>query len=303
MPEPIDTESVEAEAVSYSMADVVRETGLSEHTVRAWERRYGAIEPKRTEGGSRRYDETQLRRLRLLNRAVQAGARIGKIAQWSEAELQAHLAETLPTRSEAVEALLDRVHALDGEALERALDDYNEQLGPAEFAHTIALPMLCEIGLAWERGDLSIAAEHLASAIVRGVVSRRLSAHRDTAGPRIVFAAPTGERHELGVLCAALVASTAGADVRYLGADMPVAEIAEFAREVDATHVCLGVVIMAPAATEQALETLRRRLPKRIEVWVGGATNALPAHCDTPEWHAVGDLRALDTRIRSLKLH
>src|SRR5688572_16347090 len=72
---------------TYPLHAVVRMTGLSPEILRAWERRYRAIEPLRTPGGTRRYRAADVERLRLLKAAVAAGFRIGKVARLSAAEL------------------------------------------------------------------------------------------------------------------------------------------------------------------------------------------------------------------------
>ena len=55
-------------------------TGISPHTIRAWERRYSALSPDRTATNRRLYSTTDIEKLSLLQRAVQAGHSIGQIA-------------------------------------------------------------------------------------------------------------------------------------------------------------------------------------------------------------------------------
>jgi DNA-binding transcriptional MerR regulator len=63
---------------TYSLGAVARLTGLSPHVLRAWERRYGAVRPLRTPGGTRLYRESDVARLRQLRAAVQAGHSISE---------------------------------------------------------------------------------------------------------------------------------------------------------------------------------------------------------------------------------
>lgn len=78
----------------YSIGACARISGLSSHTLRKWESRYGAVKPKRTEGGTRRYTASDLERLSLLGALVEAGHSIGTIARLSTVEL-AQLASTI----------------------------------------------------------------------------------------------------------------------------------------------------------------------------------------------------------------
>jgi DNA-binding transcriptional MerR regulator len=83
----------EATAGGFRIGTVSHLTGIDPHTIRAWERRYGAIEPGRSEGGSRRYDEGHVARLQLIKAAVDAGDAISTVAELSDAQLRARLAD------------------------------------------------------------------------------------------------------------------------------------------------------------------------------------------------------------------
>ncbi|MEM9293668.1 MAG: MerR family transcriptional regulator, partial [Acidobacteriota bacterium] len=67
---------------------VARRTGLKTDLIRAWERRYGAIEPQRTAGRHRSYSEEDIHRLLLLRQATESGFPIGQVAQLPTADLE-----------------------------------------------------------------------------------------------------------------------------------------------------------------------------------------------------------------------
>lgn len=257
----------------YSLGAVVKLTGLSEHTIRAWERRYGAVKPARTDKGTRRYTQAEVARLRLLHSAVDAGHRIGDLAELSDAEIEERLAlltesAPRPARAEVMEAL----ERLDLPDVERVLGLQLSVLGPELFARELAAPLLREVGDRWERGETTIAAEHLLSSVTRGVLGAALRAgpRRDGA-PHIVFTTPEGERHELGVLIAAVTAVGAGARATYLGPDLPVDEVARAAAATGAEAVALSVVTLPLGAVRRYLQELRGRLSEAVSIWVGGA--------------------------------
>lgn len=56
-------------------------TGVNPNTLRAWERRYGIVEPERTPKGYRLYSETDVQRLRLIQRALQRGISVGRVKE------------------------------------------------------------------------------------------------------------------------------------------------------------------------------------------------------------------------------
>ncbi len=80
---------------SYRIGDVARYVGVSTHALRAWERRYGTVDPQRTPGGSRLYDAAQIQRLKTLKQLTDYGHSIGEIARMSFEELKRLLTATL----------------------------------------------------------------------------------------------------------------------------------------------------------------------------------------------------------------
>src|ERR687893_2534240 len=78
---------------------VARQTGLSVHTIRVWEKRYGAVRPVRASNNRRLYSDEDVDRLKLLRQATMAGHSIGQIARSSAAELRRLLRDDLATRN------------------------------------------------------------------------------------------------------------------------------------------------------------------------------------------------------------
>jgi DNA-binding transcriptional MerR regulator len=72
----------------YRIGAVCRLTGISQHVLRVWEKRYGAVEPARSETDRRLYNESDVSRLSLLKVLVDRGQAIGSIAALDNAELE-----------------------------------------------------------------------------------------------------------------------------------------------------------------------------------------------------------------------
>ena len=261
----------QAEEATYSVGAVSRITGLSPHVLRAWETRYRAVTPIRTEGGTRRYRPADVARLRLLRAASRAGHPIGSIAHLEDAALRALAAAPEPPRALPLDPILDAIGALDAEEVQRQLGLLLAALGPRHFGLDVALPLLSAVGDRWEKGSLCIASEHLVSVLVRNLLGAALHARHPVSGaPHIVFATPEGERHELGLLTSAVVASEAGARCTYLGADLPLDEIARAVETLDADALALGAGRLSPAESLRTLRELRRRVPAAVPLWLGG---------------------------------
>ncbi len=291
------------EEATYPLRVAVRMTGLSAERLRAWELRYGAVLPQRTPGGSRRYRESDLDRLRLLRAIVDAGRRIGDVADLDETGLRACLAETegSPDPDDAGAGLWWDLACLDAERVRRALEAKQAELGALAFAQSFAMPFLCEVGRRWEAGRLSIAAEHLASSLLMSMVGESLRSlpSTDSAIP-IVFATPAGERHEIGLFIAALTAAHAGADPIYLGADIPEADLVASLQRSRASVLTLGIVSLPSSEAEAAVRRLRQQIPARVEIWMGGS--GMPRCRPIPGVERITNLDQLATRVGATRL-
>ncbi len=256
---------------TYPMRVVTRMTGLSAERLRAWETRHRAVTPLRTAGGSRRYTEADVERLRWLRRATEEGHRIGDLADLDLESLQARVQAEASTPDGRFDEMIAAVDALDAPTLRRLLEARARELGPVAFAFEEALPLAFEIGQRWVDGLTSIAAEHRATNVLRSILVETVEVGSDDGlGPRIVFAAPEGERHDLGVLAAAIAARAFGAQPIFVGADIPVADLVETTARARAQALALGFVVSPPEAVEAMLRDVRKALPPEIALWIGG---------------------------------
>ena len=260
---------------TWALGSVTRLTGLSPELLRAWERRHRAIEPLRTRGGARRYRTADLERLRLLKAAVAGGHRIGQLAHLSNAELEplGREAPDVPRdRRDRSDDVLAALAAFDAAEAQRLLALQLSALGAVRFAHEIALPLVREIGERWADGRLGPGCEHLATALLRSLLGAALQPGvHALRGPRVVLATLAGERHELGLLMAALAAMGAGANPLYLGPDLPHDELARAASRAGADALALSVVNPPTPELTRTLAALRAALPAHVALWIGGA--------------------------------
>ncbi len=291
---------------------VASRTGLSSHVLRAWERRYGAVTPARTEGGQRLYSDADLERLTLLQALTAGGAPISQLARLPIPELRGlteagraagATSAAGPSPEESRVGALRAIEALDPIGLRRVLERGALSLGVPRLLDEVVSPMLIEIGERWRSDRMTIAQEHLATAVVHQVLGwLRDMAEIGNAAPVMVAATPPGQIHEGGALLVAATAAGEGWRVTYLGADLPVTEIAEAARRTGARVVALSIVhpVDDPAIGSH-IRALRRVLPTRVALLVGGA--AATPYVD--EIAAAGgqvmtDLASLRTTLRAL---
>ena len=273
----------------YTIRQAARLTGVSEASLRAWERRYGVVVPHRNDSGYRLYDEEALAAVSTMRRLVDGG--------WSPAEAaDAVRRGTVPAVLDEVDSretsdglhqpnavtymqrFLTSAAQMDAAGIEESLDG-GFALG--SFEHVVdswLFPTLEALGKGWASGEIDIAGEHAAS----HAVHRRLSAAFDAAGsrsrgPAVVVGLPSGSQHDLGALAFATAIRRRGMDVLYLGANVPVSSWEAAVRSRVARAAVMSVVTPEdrPAAVAVA-ERLLNQAPVPL-VCAGGASAAFLA--------------------------
>lgn len=261
---------------------VVRRAGISADVLRAWERRYGAVTPTRSETGRRLYSESDVERLRLIKEAIAGGRRIGDVATLPTEDLarlvvedreQARVAPTPEIPAPAADVLMAAIAAVrraDQATLRGVLSRSLLLLAPARFIEEVATPLMHQIGDLWERGALSPGHEHIASEVMRQLLTEVVDMVRPANGSRaLVVGTPSGQRHELGALLAATTAALLGWRVTYLGVDLPASDIARVAVDIDAAAIALSVTTADPSVVIE-MASLRRAVGRDMSILVGG---------------------------------
>lgn len=256
---------------------VADRTGLSAHTIRAWERRYGVLTPQRTQANQRLYSDEDVARLTLLRKAVEAGHNISQIAQLRESELE-RFAVSFRSESpvgfdgEYLDECLRAMLNLDAEALDVALSRASMLLGVEELLSRVIVPLMAELDKGWRENRIRIAHEHLVSSVVRMHLDRiRSSLSNPTSASRIVVTTPSGQVHEIGALIVCVIAARAGWNVHYAGPNLPAEEIALSAAQFEANAVALSIVFpRSDPELETELRMLRSLVGPHIRIIVGG---------------------------------
>ncbi len=265
----------------WPMGAVTRRTAIGEHTLRAWERRFGFPKPRRLPSGHRRYTSDQVQQLLLINAALAQGYRAGDVVPLSKERLEELLREcgaleqqpAVAVRGDAwIEDALDAIRRLDRPVLHAALQREATTLGVPRFLRERVAPLLQEIGDSWSRGDLDIRHEHFCSEVLEDHLrALRQPLEASASGRPVVLASLPDEHHALGLHIVALAVAARMRAVRVLGPHSPTGEIAAAAAALDAAAVGVSVsAFSAEASTTDLIADLRRRLPERVLLWVGG---------------------------------
>lgn len=262
----------------YTIRAVAARTGLSQHTIRAWERRYGALTPERTETNRRLYGQADVERLTLLGRAVAAGHAISQVADLSNDALLEMAADAAPAAKHSskprrfVAECEGAIRRMDAATFEHTLLNATAELGAHAVIDDVLVPLIRHIDHGWQAGTVGVAQEHLASTAIRAQLDRiRTWMTPQPFAPRIVVTTPAGQSHELGATLVATVAALQGWHVVYLGSNMPSHEIASATRRVEARAVALSLVYPEDDPGMRAqLGDLRTQLGDGFPILAGG---------------------------------
>ena len=246
-------------------------TGVHPVTLRAWERRYGLLKPRRTAAGHRLYGAEHVELIRRVVALTEQGVPIGRVREALGAAA-AKAPAGVDQWTGPVERMADAIARFDEEELDRLYDELLA-VHPVELVtRQVLLPLLARLGERWAKVPGAIAEEHFFAAYVRSKLgARMLTRMRYAAGPRLLAACCPGEQHEIGLMLFALEARAAGLRVVLLGADTPLEEVAVAAKR----GRCDGVVLSS--SLEPAPGFFEKRLPALVReagvpVFVGGST-------------------------------
>jgi MerR family transcriptional regulator, light-induced transcriptional regulator len=250
------------EAAGLRIGELGRRHGVSPDLLRAWERRYGLLEPARSPGGFRLYTAEDEARVRAMRRGLAQGLSASAAARLA-------LREAPPPEGPDRARALATARAELGDALESyrdvdaqgVLDLLLATFSVMTVLRDVVLPYLRDIGDRWETGELSVAQEHFASEVIRGRLLGLARGWDTGVGPRALLACPPDEHHDLGLVCFGLALREQGWRITHLGADTPIGVLREVAAGIDPAVVVVCAERQEPLrAVIDEVEQLARGL-------------------------------------------
>lgn len=205
--------------------EVARLTGVNPVTLRAWERRYGLIMPRRTPKGHRLYDDGHVQRIQSIVSWLNRGVAVSQVKQLLDERQSASLSQYNPWSGLHGEMLL-----AIGQLAEHRLDDsFNRALAiypPRTLCEHLLLPLLVSLeqrrrdrfGAELERG--------LFHSWLRTKLGTRLyQSNRQHNGAPLLLVSLSDQHFEPGLwLCAWLAANT-GCPVEIIEWPVPLTEL------------------------------------------------------------------------------
>jgi len=291
--------------LSFNIAAVERDTGLSKDVLRMWERRYGFPVPERDAHGERRYPAEQVERLRQIKRLMDQGHRPGKLiaapiealSQLAPRRIAGRARDETPDGAGDLGELLALIKQHDATGFQQAMQQRLARQGFQSFVQDTVAPLTRQVGEAWENGSFEVFEEHLFTELTKRLLRQAIAAlPGGVRSPRIVLTSVPDEQHVLGLLMVEGLFALEGAECIPLGTQMPLLEIGRAAIAHQADIVALSFSTAFPQRQIPALlQQLRQVLPGAIELWAGGGgvVRQMPAE-------GIYILGSLDAAVRQL---
>jgi MerR family transcriptional regulator, light-induced transcriptional regulator len=265
------------------ISELSRRVGVSTDTLRAWERRYGVLKPRRTAGNARRYTPVDEARIRLMKRYLEQRVPTAQAAELATAALfsvrpgQVTGVSGDDARRTARE-MRDALDRFDETSAQRALEKLFAEYSTTTVIGDVLLPYLRDLGERWAANHVTVAQEHFASNFLHARLMALARGWDRGLGPRALLACAPGEQHTFGLIAFGIALHHLGWRITYLGAATPTEMLPPTAQLIGADLVVVSASACADLQSEvAALATVAGRWP----VWLAGAgaTAELAAAC------------------------
>jgi len=219
----------------FTIKDLENLSGIKAHTIRIWEQRYSFLKPSRTDTNIRYYSNDDLKTILNISILNKYGYKISHINRMSAADVQVRVAELNlagAQQERIVNELIQLMVDLDIAGFEKILDKQINTNGIEKTIIRTIFPFFERIGILWQTGHINPAQEHLITNLIR----QKIIVGIDQAKPLLkvkrsfLLFLPEREYHELGLLLVYYLLKKRGAEVFYIGANVPLKDV-EFITE------------------------------------------------------------------------
>jgi MerR family transcriptional regulator, light-induced transcriptional regulator len=260
----------EAGAGYLRIGELAKRTGVSPELLRAWEQRYGLLQPTRTPGGFRLYsaaDEARVQHMQSLVSGGLAAAQAARLILSGAEPAPPTVSGPATTLEDAAGNLAASLDRLDEQAANTALDRLFAAYTVETVLQEVVLPYLHRLGERWEAGEVSVGQEHFASNLLRGRLVGLAQGWGQGQGPGAILACVPGEQHELGLLTFGVALRRRGWRITYLGTDSPISAVADIA-----PTLAPAVVVLLSMNPDNFLDHAREieQLAKQVPVVIAG---------------------------------
>jgi len=229
--------------VEYSIADISQITGIKAFTLRAWEKRYGIIEPLRTQTNIRKYSRGDLHKLLAISALVKNGFKISQVQGFSKEELRQKLGTVFVPGKVYVKTkeLMKLSQIFDGVSFEKTLRHEIIELGVEDAVKKVILPFVQEAENHWIADESFLPQKNFAFDIIRRLIISESGKMDKPKREKILLFSPFEDSLELTLVITDYVLKKSGFEVVYCGQEIPIAMAKKAFDDSKASKVILAV--------------------------------------------------------------
>ena len=216
---------------SFTIKDLENLSGIKAHTLRIWEQRYNFLKPGRSFTNIRYYGNDELKKVLNIALLNKYGYKISHIDKMNEAEIAERilsLSQMEAQQERIVNELIKQMIDLDMEGFENTLDRFIMARGIERAITQVIFPFMEKIGVLWLTNHINPAQEHLVTNLIRQklIVGIDGASSSIRVNKSVLLFLPEGEYHEISLLFMYYILKSRGIQVIYLGANVPLTDIA-----------------------------------------------------------------------------
>ena len=272
----------------YSIQFVSNVTGINPHTIRAWEKRYGATKPVRDKNGRRLYTDNEIHRLDLLNKLVSYGNNISDIAYMEIEELDRVFEryggnqknESKFDNSIDIESTLSSIYLgikfFKLDVMNHEMSKAAEALSSIDFAMKIVKPLIEEIRKLKGDGLMTPDQREQIYLIIKSQLIKKIYLFKNTSNQKkkILICSPQGRLNELGSMVATILFLDLNYEVEYLGGNVKPEILGELSKQFKADYIFVGLnysheSTMSLSEKQRYLEVLGESFYEKTKVLIG----------------------------------
>ncbi len=280
----------------YSIKQVSEMLEIPTVTLRAWENRYGAVNPTRTESGYRVYSSENIEDLKWLKEQVEdkhmsISQAVLLLKEYRKEKRQVHAFSEPPVGSskEAFSKMSDQIYRtlyqFQGERANGLIDFGFSMYGYDSMFYHVLVPVLIRVGDAWESGRATVAQEHFMTTLI----SQRFYQFFHLFPiypklPKVLSFCPEGEHHQVGLMLFSLFLRKNGVEVLYLGANTPLNGVLDMIGEQHVQLICISTMSSELVPESDAFVSLIARRYPDVNFILGGKGYESAAQPMHPDW-------------------
>ena len=263
---------------NFSIKDLESLSGVKAHTIRMWEKRYGVLQPERTETNIRTYGVNGLQKILNIAFLNENGYKISRISKMDDKEISELVQRITTSKSNtnrAVKSLKVAMMNFDQPLFLKIYDGLLENLTFGDIYNQVFIPLLQEIGMLWQAGTITPAHEQFISTLIKQklfINIEKLQKEQPSKTDKVfVLFLPEEEIHDVGLFYANYEILSHGYKVIFLGQSLPMEDL-DYLSKIFNNAIFVSYLTVKPENVEEYINKFTEIIctAEQCEYWILG---------------------------------